>query len=403
MADEERPIVLDNGSGSIKVGFAGEDGPQFVFPNIVGRPRKGVRFRFDHKDLYIGDEAQMKRGVLSLKYPIERGVVDDWTDMSTVWQYAFNQLKSVAGTNFVLEDSPLLITEPPLNPTRNREKMAEVVLEDFNFPAMYVAVDSISLFASGRTTGVMLSCGDGITYTTAMYEGFPVSHANNRVDFAGRDITDFLVRTLTEQNLYLNSSSGRQIVRDIKEKLAYVALNYDKEMKEFGPPRRKNPNFRIPNKLQKSYQLPDGKKIILTSELIRATETLFQPAYLGLEAPPIHDLVLNTIMKCALDTRRSLFSNIVLTGGTTLLPGFVDRFYNEIEPLIAATNKVKVISPPERKYSIWIGGSRLASLSTFQKMWVTQEEYFEHGASIFHSKLNPKTGKSKAESSSMPL
>uniref|UniRef100_A0AAQ5Z538 Uncharacterized protein n=1 Tax=Amphiprion ocellaris TaxID=80972 RepID=A0AAQ5Z538_AMPOC len=319
MEDEIAALVVDNGSGMCKAGFAGDDAPRAVFPSIVGRPRhQGVMVGMGQKDSYVGDEAQSKRGILTLKYPIEHGIVTNWDDMEKIWHHTFYNELRVAP-----EEHPVLLTEAPLNPKANREKMTQIMFETFNTPAMYVAIQAVlSLYASGRTT------------------------------------------------------AEREIVRDIKEKLCYVALDFEQEMGTAASS----------SSLEKSYELPDGQVITIGNERFRCPEALFQPSFLGMESCGIHETTYNSIMKCDVDIRKDLYANTVLSGGTTMYPGIADRMQKEITALAPSTMKIKIIAPPERKYSVWIGGSILASLSTFQQMWISKQEYDESGPSIVHRK-----------------
>ncbi|KAL5482163.1 hypothetical protein EMCRGX_G022457 [Ephydatia muelleri] len=323
-------IVIDNGTGTCKAGFAGDDAPKAVFPFIVGRPRKQ---ELDLKDCYIGDEAKRKRGVLGMWYPI-------------------------SSMELLPKEHPVLLTEAPLNPKANREKMTQIMFETFNVPQMYAAMTSpLALYASGRTTGVVVDSGDAVSHVLAV---------------------TYMAKILTERGYSFTSTADYEIACDIKEKLCYVALDFEQEMHTAAQS----------SSMEKSYELPNGEHITVGREQFQCPEPLFQPSFIGLSCAGICDNIYSSFLRCNVDIRfrKVLYSNIVLTGGNTMFPGMADRIQKELTALAPPIMNVKVIAPPERRHSVWIGGSIMASLSTFQQMWISKQEYDESGPSIVHRK-----------------
>jgi centractin len=365
-----RSVVIDNGSGTIKAGFSGEDIPKCYFPSYVGYPKhERIMLGALEGDSFIGKKAQELRGLLKIKYPLEHGIVTDWAEMEKIWQYLYSEELKTSP-----EEHPVLLTEAPLNPIKNREEAAQILFETFNVPALYISIQAVlALYASGRTTGLILDSGDGVTHAVPVYEGFALKHSIRRIDLAGRDVTEHLQLLLRKSGCYFHTSAEKEVVRTIKEKTCYISQNPAKEEEQ-------------ENYKHDEYKLPDGNIIKLNTERYKAPEILFKPEIIGLEYPGIPQVIIDSITKSDLDLREKLYGSIVLSGGSTLFKGFCDRLLTELKNLAPKDVKIKMYSQPERKYSTWIGGSILSSLATFSKMYVTSDEYHEN-PNIIHEKF----------------
>lgn len=376
MDDQNKPhVIIDIGSSYVKAGFAGEEGPRAVFSNVVGRPKApGIMIGSAQEDYFVGSEAEEKRGSLILRHPVEHGIVEDWDDFEKVLHHTFtNELRVNP------EEHNVLITETALNPKVNREKLTQILFDTFNVPGLYVANTAVlSLYSAGKFTGLVVEIGDGVAHIVPVFDGSVLPHSIQRINLAGRDLTDYLIQILSERGLHLTTGAEREIVKEIKEKLCYVALDFDEELNASKSGSSKEAN----------YEMPNGNVITIGSERFRTPEILFKPSLIGKEFGGIHEQVHQAITKSDVDVRKDLYQNIVLSGGTTLFAGLPERLTKEVRKLAppAMSSKVKVIAVPERKYCSWIGGSILSSISTFSSMWITKEEYQDAGPSIVHQK-----------------
>ena len=280
------------------------------------------------------------------------------------------------------EEHPVLLTEPPLNPNANREKMTQIMFETYVTPAMYVANQAVfSLYASGCTTGMVVASGDGISNAVPIYDGHALPHATLCMEMAGSDLTEYLTESLSihvrKTSYGLPTETLKELthtnVRPIK-KLCSVAMDFEQETAS-------------PSK-ELSYELPNKQVVAIANERFRCPELLFQPSLRGANSDfaGIHQTCHNSIMKCDGELHCDLYANIVLSGGSTMFPGFANRLQKEITALAPPETKIKIVDPPEKINSVWVGGAILASQPSFQQMCITKQEFEESGTAIVHRK-----------------
>lgn len=325
----------------------------------------------------VGEEASKLRSLLEISYPIENGVVRNWDDMCHVWDYTFNEKMQIDPSN-----CKILLTEPPMNPINNRVKMFETMFEKYGFHSAYIAIQAVlTLYAHGWMTGVVIDSGDGVTHICPVYEGFALQHLTRRLDIAGRDVTRYLIKLLLLRGYAFNHTADFETVRMLKEKLCYTAYDLDQEQKLASET----------TYLSETYTLPDGRVIRLGGERFQAPEVLFQPHLINNESQGIAELVFSTIQSADIDIRPELYKHIVLSGGSTMYPGFPSRLERELKQLYSqrvlrgdldklAKFKIKIEDPPRRNENVFVGGAVLADLmKNSDDFWLTKEKYHEKG------------------------
>ena len=359
-------VVIDAGSGLVKAGFGGEDGPRSIFNSIVGTPKQmGLMVGMELQERYVGDDAISKYEIMNFSYPIKRGEVTDWDKFENLMHYLlYSEMKVVP------EEVSILITESPRTSRENREKLTEILFETFNVKRLHIANSSmVGLFSYGKTSGLIVDSGFNITSTVPIYEGYPLSHASIRINIGGEDLSKNLLSMIQDnlEETYVDIK-GRILADDIKEKLGYLLLNQDDgdDVKDV------------------TYELPDGKKIELSKELYKANEILFNPdeevkKENGLLS--LKNMVIDSINKCDNEIKSDIKENICLTGGTTLLKNFPEKLKNELSDSSEGTN-FNLSAEQERLFSTWIGGSIVSSLDNFQFMWVNKKEYNDNGKNL---------------------
>ncbi|EFJ41468.1 actin-related protein Arp2 [Volvox carteri f. nagariensis] len=375
-----RVVVCDNGTGLVKCGFAGDSFPRAVFPCLVGRPTFRYNDPFSQqqqlKDIYVGTEASSNKAQLELLYPMRNGIVQSWDDMGLIWDHAF----SPEQLNVDPSECRILLTDPAMNPTANRQRMLEVMFEKYGFSGANMQIQAVlTLYAQGLLTGLVLDSGDGVSHAVAVVDGYAFPHQTKRLNVAGRHVTSHLLELLQRRGYALSHTSDLDTVRDIKERLAYVAFDYQKELKL----------ARETTQLMRSYTLPDGRVIRLGPERFMAPEAMFNPRLLDVEAPGIAEMAFNAIQDAPIDNRRALYEHIVVSGGSTMYPGMSTRMDKEIRTLYVERVlkgdrtrlrklKLHIADPPNRKYMVFLGGAVLADImKDHTDFWITREQYQE--------------------------
>eukprot|EP01084_Bolivina_argentea_P044174 81319_1 len=367
----EMPIIIDNGSCHIRTGYAGHDKPEHKIPPVISKPRK--EFESICQAVYVGKNAYSHQDILSpLQTPINNRTIKHWNDMVEIWHHTFEHELGV-----ITKGAAILMAHSPLVSNDDKKQMTKVMFETFNVNKFYLIMGEVlALYASGRTTGIICSSGYKNSHIVPIYEGYSLPHAIQRVNLGGFDVTEYLQKVFLQNTAMYNGYCARTATFDdwntIKEKLCYVALNFEKEMEK--------------TIIGKNFELPDGEIICIDNERFRATEIMFKPDLIGLEDGGIHKTLNNSIMQCDVDIRRDMFNNIVLCGGNVMFDGMVERLQKEMNYSEPCRFKKNVIGNDEREYQIWLGGSILGSLETFEEMWITKEEYDEKGPSIVFEK-----------------
>lgn len=387
-------VVMDNGTGLTKLGFAGNDLPSFVFPTAIANASRSQSKRgLEDLDFAIGDEALAAAGTgYALLYPIRHGQIENWDHMERFWENSiFKYLRCEP------EDHYFLLTEPPLNPPENRENTAEIMFESFNCAGLYIAVQAVLALAALWTlskvqdrslTGTVIDLGDGVTHVIPVAEGYVIGAAIKNIPLAGRDITLFIQLLLRDRG---EADTLLQTAEKIKQQFCYVCPDIVKEFKRFDQaPAEKFAQYIVETAERK-------RTVDVGYERFLAPEIFFNPEICSLDyltpLPTVVDLV---VQSSPIDVRKKLYRNIVLLGGSTMFKDFGRRLQRDIKLLvnerIEASERVSgvkstgvevlVISHKRQRNAVWFGGSLLAQTAEFKSYCHTKQDYDEYGPSI---------------------
>ncbi|KAL1197334.1 Actin-related protein 4 [Cardamine amara subsp. amara] len=436
--DEVSAIVVDLGSHTCKAGYAGEDAPKAVFPSVVGAVDGVEAMDMDvdstktnsnsddsktnfvesgkgKRKLYVGSQAlNYRRDHMEVLSPMKDGIVSDWDLVDNIWEHAFRSCLMIDP-----KEHPMLLAEPPLNSQQQREKAAELMFEKYKVPALFMAKNPVlTSFATGRATSLVVDCGGGSTTIAPVHDGYVLQKAVVSSPIGGEFLTDCLLKSLESKGIKIRPrySFKRKEIRAGEFQVEDVHLPDTMESYKLFCQRMivgdiKDSICRVPdtpyddksysNIPTTSYELPDGQTLEIGADRFKVPDVMFNPSIAqtipGMEkcadmipsARGLPHMVMESINKCDVDIRRELYSSILLAGGTSSMQQLKERLEKDLIEESPHSARVKVLASgntTERRFSVWIGGSILASLGSFQQMWFSKSEYEEHGASYIQRK-----------------
>ncbi|XP_065564198.1 actin-3-like [Artemia franciscana] len=366
------PVVIENRSKTILAGFAHplQMEPLTIFPVVVGREIGQPEYS---QNIHLGREFEARRDILTANYPVQHGIVKDYDVLEKIWGYIFDHKLRISP-----ENHPVLLTEAPLNPEAKTDEIYQIMFEKFNIKELCIEKHPIlTLLGMRKPNGIVVDCGDDVTNVTPVYNGTILLKDCLSVYLGDKDVTDHL------KQLLMNSHSVHfesDTVRDIKERICHVALDFEKEMAAF-----QEQSFWRKQMSLKSYKLPDGQAIKIGSEKIRSTEALFQPSFLGKRYFGIHNALYDSIMNVDIEYRNTLSINTVLTGCLTKCTGFPERMIKEVTALVPSTTEMNIRVNSDNNL-VWRGGSSLASSPIFKELTIKNQDYEISGSHLSRQK-----------------
>ena len=384
----------------------------------------------------IGEDALAQINSKTIKWPISNGIVNDWTSMEKFWQKTLLNVLRVEP-----EEHFFLLTEPPLNPAENRERIGEIMFETFNVPGVHIGVQavlalnaSVALNASAAAasskknrngdeensgndtskkdrndglTGTVIDIGDGVTHVIPVCDGYVVSSAIKSVPLAGRDLTRFVQTLMRERGENVPAEEFSRVAQKVKEKYCYVSKDIAKEFElhERNPKEYVIRMEGVRAKTNLPWQADVGYERFLAPEVFFRPDMIAEKEN-GFGQFSLPELVDNAIQECPIDSRRKLYGNIVLSGGSTMFKGFGKRVKRDVKRVVdkrisesevksgnrlkAKSVDVEVFTHDMQRYAVWFGGSVVASMPDFYKSCHTREEYFEYGSQVMRSNVLEK-------------
>ena len=364
------PLIIDIGTSSVKVGFSGQEKPSLIFPNILGETKypKAGGLKKDEKNEIIGNDCLKLMGVVKIKYPLDHGIFTDIDDVEQILDYIYTNLDISMAE---MKEHPVLITEPLLSPKENRQNIAKILFDSFKIEYLFFASQPVlSLYSTSSLSGAVLESGDGVTQSCIIYEGYSIPGSNKRINFGGRDVTEYLQNLLNRKGYELKNSDGFQIAKKIKEEIGEVSLD--------GKIMENN------NDINKKYILPDDSEINVGEERFLAPEILLNPLLREYEFPGLHQILAESINRTSVDLKKQLYNSILLCGGNMKMKGMKERIHKEIKKLSPKNLKVRLHIPSNPENCAWIGANIISSMEISKDMWISQNEWLNTDAGVLN-------------------
>lgn len=373
-------LVIDLGSSAVKADMATKTVPTVVFDSVIGRP-KFNKIIVGTNEFQVVSPMSDVRALYDLHRPIKRGIVSAETDAKALLDKVFSEL-SVTDQ----KDTPIFFAEPPLTSIRQKRMLTDLVLEKVGAPYVFFGTQSVlSLYAFGKTDGIILESGDGVTQISTLLNGYKVSNGTERVNFGGCDVTDFLKTLFKKNGTYINSASEHAIFEEIKRAICQVNTNVNQKttslQKAIVPDTKSGKHEDI------SFTLPDGKTISVGIERFLAPELMFNPALGGFDVPGLPEMLEGVLGRLDNDLTKALTNTIYLSGGNTQTTGFVDRFAKEMSALTGEKSaRLLYVPNTNRQVLAWQGGAIVCNMPSFSNLWISRKDYEESGDRVFKVK-----------------
>ena len=365
-------IILDIGSGYCKAGFSGEIEPKIITPTIIGHQKSIESENIDdNTSLIFSENALEKSNILNIEHPIKKGSIKNWNDLNLFLDNLFKNELKIDCKNY-----GILITETSSTSKLEREKLVELLFDNYQFSQIYINNGAIlSLYGACKFSGFVLDSGFDYSEIVPIRNGFPFKNCIKKINIGGNDINEYLKKLLIKNNNNNNISLNEIDINNIKEKYCFIAENNTNIEKE------KNHNEII-------YELPDKSKIKIKDEIFLAPELNFHPEMIEKEFGGLAQIFCSCMYDVDNYTKQKFDGTLVLSGGNTLFQNFTERLSKEIKNYYGGKfkDRFEIVEIPERKFIQWIGGSIFSIMSIFNGLCTTKQEYNENGAKIIHKK-----------------